>query len=318
MRADRLVATLLMLQQRQRVTAAEVAEELEISERTARRDLEALGMAGLPVYSERGRGGGWRLLGGGRTDLSGLSSAEARALFLVAGASAVVTPELKAALRKLVRALPEPFRAEVEAASSSVVVDAGGWGRSSRPRRAPVHLDALQSASATGSRLRLGYTDRTGKTTQRVVDPLGLVLKGTVWYLMAETEAGVRTFRVGRVTSVELTGERVARPDSFDLADTWREVVEHVDELRGPAEIIVLAEPDLVDVLRWMFDRQAEVGAAEPDGRLRISIRGRHVEMLAAQVAGFGRRVEVVAPAEARRHLATLARELSSTYDGGL
>ena len=105
MRADRLVAILLMLQTRGRVTAAEVATELEISERTARRDLDALGVAGLPVYSMQGRNGGWRLEGGGRTDLSGLTSAETQALFLLAGPRAT-TPELRAALRKLVRALP--------------------------------------------------------------------------------------------------------------------------------------------------------------------------------------------------------------------
>ena len=105
MRADRLVAILLMLQQRQKVTADEVAEELEISPRTARRDLEALGVAGLPVYSVAGRNGGWRLAGGGRTDLSGLTAAEAQALFMVAGPSAATTPELKGALRKLVRAI---------------------------------------------------------------------------------------------------------------------------------------------------------------------------------------------------------------------
>ena len=126
MRADRLVAILLLLQARGQVTAAEVAEELEVSERTARRDLEALGMAGLPIYSLQGRNGGWRLAGGGRTDLSGLTAAEARALFLVAGPSSAATPEVKAALRKLVRALPEPFRA---AGRGRVV---RGGGRSAR------------------------------------------------------------------------------------------------------------------------------------------------------------------------------------------
>src|SRR5215203_6033251 len=104
-----------MLQTRGQVTAAEVAAELEISERTARRDLDSLGVAGLPVYSMQGRNGGWRLAGGGRTDLSGLTAAEARALFLVAGPSSSATPQVKAALRKLVRALPEPFRDHAEA-----------------------------------------------------------------------------------------------------------------------------------------------------------------------------------------------------------
>ena len=103
------MAILLLLQRREQVTAAEVARELEISERTARRDLDALGMAGIPVYSQQGRNGGWMLAGGGRTDLSGLSAAEARALFLVAGPASTATPELRAALRKLVRALPEWF-----------------------------------------------------------------------------------------------------------------------------------------------------------------------------------------------------------------
>ena len=134
-RADRLVAILLLLQARGQVTAAEVAAELEVSERTARRDLEALGMAGVPIYSVQGRNGGWRLAGGGRTDLSGLTEPEARALFLVAGPSSSATPEVKAALRKLVRALPESFRSQAEAASSAVVVDPVDWDQRQAPDR---------------------------------------------------------------------------------------------------------------------------------------------------------------------------------------
>ncbi|HMC70382.1 MAG TPA: HTH domain-containing protein, partial [Mycobacteriales bacterium] len=145
MRADRLVATLLLLQSRKRVTAADVAAELEVSVRTARRDLEALSAAGIPVFPQAGRGGGWELVGGARTDLSGLTADEARTLFMVAGPEAAATPELKAALRKLVRALPEPFRASAEQAASSVVVDPDAWGRNRRARRPPL-LDALQSA----------------------------------------------------------------------------------------------------------------------------------------------------------------------------
>src|SRR4051795_9693639 len=132
-RADRLVAILLLLQTRGQVTAAEVATELEVSERTARRDLEALGVAGLPIYSRQGRNGGWQLLGGARTDLSGLNAAEARALFLVAGPSSTATPDVKAALRKLVRALPESFRTRAEAAATAVVVDPTGWDQLDDP-----------------------------------------------------------------------------------------------------------------------------------------------------------------------------------------
>jgi predicted DNA-binding transcriptional regulator YafY len=204
-RADRLVAVLMLLQTRGRVTAGEVAAELEISERTARRDLDALAMAGLPVYSQPGRNGGWELLGGARTDLSGLTAAEARALFLVAGPSPA-SPELKAALRKLVRALPEPFRAEAQAASAAVVVDPNDWGRAKPIRPPPPHLDALQRAVIEGEQVEIGYLARDRASSTRVVHPLGLAAKGTVWYLIAGTDAGLRTFRVDRVTSSRGTG----------------------------------------------------------------------------------------------------------------
>jgi predicted DNA-binding transcriptional regulator YafY len=220
MRADRLVATLLLLQARKRVTAAEVARELEVSERTARRDLEALSASGIPVYAQPGRGGGWELLGGARTDLSGLTADEARTLFMVAGPAAAATPELKGALRKLVRALPEPFRAPAETAAASVVIDPGAWGQT-RQVKPPTHLGALQAAVAAGVQVQLGYGDRTGNPSVRVVSPLGLAMKGTVWYLVGGTDAGLRTFRVGRVTSVEQTAEPAVRPPDFALEAEW-------------------------------------------------------------------------------------------------
>ena len=223
-RADRLVATLLLLQRRPRVTAGEVAAELEVSERTARRDLQALSTAGIPVYAQPGRGGGWSLVGGARTDLSGLTAAEARALFRVAGPAADATSELRAALRKLVQALPETFRAEAEKAANAVVLDPAHWG--GRAPATPPHLEALQRAVIEGVQVRLGYADRAGSVTERTVHPLGLVSKGTVWYLVADTEAGRRTFRVWRVRSVELTDQPAVRPPGFDLATAWREVVD--------------------------------------------------------------------------------------------
>ena len=232
-RADRLVAILLMLQSRGQVTAAEVAEELEISERTARRDLEALGMAGLPIYSRQGRNGGWRLAGGGRTDLSGLNAAEARALFLVAGPASSATPELRAALRKLVRALPESFRTAAEAATTSVLVDPPGWDQQA-PRRTPIHLEAVQQAVVDGEQIVLGYVARDRTATTRVVHPLGLAAKGAVWYLVGDTEAGLRTFRVDRMTSVEPNGQPVSRPDGFDLHQAWKLITEEVESKRTP------------------------------------------------------------------------------------
>lgn len=314
MRADRLVATLLLLQRRPRVTAAEVAVELEVSERTARRDLEALCVAGLPLYSQPGRGGGWSLVGGARTDLSGLTSAEARALFLVAGPSAAATPELTAALRKLVQALPEPFRERAETAASSVVVDPGGWGTHPGRRRTPPHLAALQAATVDGEQVRLTYRARQGDETVRVVHPLGLAMKGQVWYLVAGTTQGLRTFRVDRVRGVEPMGEDVERPAGFDLDAVWQDVVDRVDDLRSPAEVQALAAPGVVDVLRWVFERQVEVGTADPDGRVPVRVSGPSIEIVAAQLAGFGADLEITAPEEARSALARIGRELVTRY----
>src|SRR5689334_16576185 len=136
MRADRLVAALLLMQTRGRVTAAELATELEVSVATARRDLEALSAAGIPVYPQPGRHGGWQLVGGARTDLSGLTAPEAQALFLLAGPAAASSDEVKAALRKLLRALPETYRTQAQAAADATIVDPARWGGHPRDRPA--------------------------------------------------------------------------------------------------------------------------------------------------------------------------------------
>src|SRR5690349_14883291 len=257
MRADRLVATLLFLQAKGRVTAAEVADELEVSVKTARRDLEALSIAGIPVYSQPGRGGGWELIGGARTDLSGLTAAEARTLFLVAGPSSAVTPQAKAALRKLVRALPETFRAEAEKAASAIVLDPAHWGR--KAPTTPPHLEALQRAVIASVQIRLGYTDARGAATERIVHPLGLVSKGTTWYLVGDTDAGRRTFRVWRVRAVELLDEPAVRPKDFDLQRAWEEIVATLDDRRGMQYIRALADPAAMRWLRGQFGTRLTV-----------------------------------------------------------
>jgi predicted DNA-binding transcriptional regulator YafY len=314
MRADRLVATLLLLQQRQQVTASEVALELEVSERTARRDLEALSVAGVPVYSMQGRGGGWRLLGGARTDLSGLTASEARALFLVAGPASTATPAVKAALRKLVRALPEPFREQAEAAATSVVVDPRHWGSSELEPRQPRFLDELQVAVIRGVQVRLGYVDRKGSDTERTVHPLGIVAKGPTWYLVSSTEAGRRTFRIDRVSSVELTDDPVQRPEGFDLAESWREIADEVDRRRTPLAAQAMCAPDGLGLLRIALGGRLEVGGSTPDGRIDIVIRGRDEYTLAGELAGLTEWLEVTGPQGVRDHLAAIGGALVLRY----
>ncbi|WP_191299721.1 helix-turn-helix transcriptional regulator [Lentzea cavernae] len=314
MRTDRLVAVLLLLQRREQVTAAEVARELEVSERTARRDLDALAVAGVPVYSTQGRGGGWRLVGGARTDLSGLTAGEARALFSVAGPASVVTPAVKAALRKLVQALPEPFRAQAEAAASSLVVDPRNWGASRAEHRPPRFLDALQDAVIHGVQVRLGYVDREGLGSERTVHPLGIVAKGSSWYLVAGTEAGRRTFRIDRVSSVEPTGDPVHRPGDFDLAASWRAIADEVDRRRTPLEVRAVCAPHGTRVLRLAFGGRLEVGGPTADERVEVVIRGHDEHLVAGELAGLVDWVEVTGPPGVRDELALIGKALVDRY----
>ncbi|GAA0224019.1 WYL domain-containing protein [Cryptosporangium japonicum] len=306
------MAILLLLQRREQVTAAEVARELEISERTARRDLDALGVAGVPVYSVQGRGGGWRLVGGARTDLSGLTAGEARALFMVAGPASSGTPAGKAALRKLVRALPEPFRAQAEAAASSLVTDPHGWGSSRAEPRQPRFLDELQDAVIRGVQVRLGYVDRERSGTERTVHPLGIVAKGPSWYLVATTDAGRRTFRVDRVSSVDPTGEPVHRPADFDLAESWRAIADEVERRRTPLEARAVCPPQALGVLRIGFGDRLEVGGSTADGRIEVVIRGN--DELAGELAGLVAYLEVTGPPGVRDRLASIGDVLVARY----
>ncbi|MGX6602139.1 helix-turn-helix transcriptional regulator [Micromonosporaceae bacterium Da 78-11] len=312
MKADRLVATLLYLQARGRVTVKEIATELEVSVRTARRDVEALATAGVPVYAQRGRGGGWSLVGGARTDLTGLTAREIRALFLVAGPSSPTTPALRLGLRKLVQALPSTLRPDAEAASRAVVIDDTDWSRSKAP--AGPHLEMLQRAVLDGEQVTLGYANPGRPVRNRVVHPLGLASKAGSWYLVAGTDQGLRTFRLSRVTSILPTGAAVERPDDFDLATVWRGLASRMEDQMVAATVWGRARPDVIPLLRGRLHDRLRIGRALPEDWLEIEVDGPSPEVLAAHLAGFGARVQVLGPPAARERLAQLAAELAGLY----
>ncbi|MFE4057210.1 helix-turn-helix transcriptional regulator [Streptomyces sp. NPDC059096] len=286
MRADRLVATLLLLQARGRVTATEVAAELAVSERTARRDLEALATAGIPVYPQRGRGGGWALVGGARTDPVGLTVGEIRELFLVPGVPGVA-----------------------DAPGVPSVPDEG----------ATPHLRALERAVVDGSQVRLGYERPGGAADERIVHPLGLATKAGVRYLVASTGAAggpgaLRIFRLSRVTSVEPTGDPAVRPEGFDLAVAWRSLASTAEERTRAATVRGRAERGAEAALRALFPGRLRLGRPLAHGWMTFEADGPSPQALAAQLAGLGARIEILAPREARDHLARLAAELAALY----
>lgn len=313
MRADRLIAALLVLQGRGRVTAAELAAELEVSVATARRDLEALSAAGIPVYPQPGRGGGWSLVGGARTDLSGLSSAEAQALFLLVGPAAAVSDEAKAALRKLVQALPATFREAAEAAADATVIDPTRWGEQDRSR--PPLVDELQAAVVGRRRVRLTYTSGSRERSERVVEPWGLVAKDDTWYLVAGTERGRRTFRVDRIGTARTTDEAAAPPPAgFVLAEAWEEVVGVVEQRRSQTWATVLVETRFLWVLRDHFGRHLHVEEDRDDGRSRVRLAAPTPLDIARNLAGWGAQVEVLDPPEVVAELVRIATELAGLY----
>ncbi|MFF2493722.1 helix-turn-helix transcriptional regulator [Agromyces sp. NPDC058064] len=335
MRADRLVATLLVMQARGRVTARQLAEELEISVATARRDLEALSAAGIPVYPQPGRGGGWQLLGEGRTDLSGFTASEARALFLLLGPRADESDAARSALRKVLRALPATFRADAEAAADAVIVDAGGWDAPAT--RPPGAVELLQQAVLERRVARFGYTRWGGESAERTVRPLGLIETRGVWYLIADAvadrarahaaaaDAGAgspaapaaaasrRSYRVDRMAGVVLLDERFERPEAFDLDAEWAALRTAANAARRRAEATVLVDAGVLEEFRGWVTGTSDDGAGA-DGRVRLRVTAPSEQVLARRLAAWAGEAEVIEPVGLRDRLAALGAVLTERY----
>ncbi|MEU4551406.1 putative DNA-binding transcriptional regulator YafY [Micromonospora violae] len=321
MRASRLISLLLLLQARGSMTASELARELEVSERTVYRDVLALSAAGVPVYADRGRAGGYRLLGGYRTRLTGLTRDEAEALFLAglpgpAGemglADAVASAELK-----VLAALPPALRDAPARAGQRFHLDVPGWFREAAP---PLWLPELARAVWADQVVELRYR-RGDREVTRHVEPYGLVLKNGVWYLVARVGDDVRTYRVDRVTGVEVGDEHFDRDEGFDLAGHWREQAGSFLRTMLRAAVTVRLSPAGLRQLRHLVDApfvydELVAAASEPDGQgwvvARLPVESTQVAY--RQLLGLGPEVEVLDPPELRALLAEAAARLGALY----
>ena len=318
MKSGRLLEMLLLLQTRGQVTAAELAERLEVSPRTVYRDAEALGSAGVPIYTERGRGGGIRLLPGYRTDVTGLTRDEARALFVLTTGGAQQDLGLGAALRsaivKVMRAVPEPFQPAATAASQRILVDPAGWMRAPDPVG---QLGTLQAAVFTGRRLRLGYrSSGQHSARERVVDPYGLVCKSGVWYLVADQDGEPRLFRVSRVESAVADEAPVRRRDGVELAALWERLRRQVEDRPAPVQVVARVRRERLDMFlricaAYLAGRPA--GADGDDGWAVVPMRFAAVKA-ARILLSFGADVEVISPQELRDDLVAVAAEVVACY----
>jgi predicted DNA-binding transcriptional regulator YafY len=317
MRADRLLSILLLLQVHRRLTARELAQRLEVSERTIHRDMEALSGSGIPVTAERGVGGGWSLLEDYRTNLTGLNAAEIQALFLAKPAHLLADLGLakagEAALIKLLAALPTAHRRGAEDVRQRIHIDAAGW----RQREGAVPLlPALQEAIWQERKLRLSYQRGDGATVERVVDPLGLVAKGSLWYLVAGVEGELRSYRVSRIGSATPLDEPCVRPAGFDLAAYWAQsTAEFTAALpRYPATVRVA--PAILSSIR-QGGRYARIEREEPpdaDGWITLAMLFEEEHNACEYVLSYGSQIEALAPAALREQVVRAAEQIVALY----
>ncbi|MFN8490378.1 MAG: YafY family protein [Caldilineaceae bacterium] len=320
MRADRLLAILLHLQVNRRVKARALAERFEVSERTVIRDLEALSAAGVPVYAIRGNGGGWELLEAYRTNLTGLNPTEVQALFLQTQARILADLGLKqasqTAFTKLLAALPTLQRHEAEDVRQRIHIDGAGWHEFEE--KAPA-FPAIQQALWQNRKVQLHYQRNDDATVDRLVDPLGLVAKGRIWYLVAAVEGDIRTYRVSRVQSASLTDQPCERPAGFDLAAYWTQSTADFKANLPQYPVTVRVAPEIVARLHnpARFARVVQVYAPDGDGWVKLDMQLDVEETACEYLLGFGPLVEVLAPAALREKIIELAQGIVARYAPG-
>src|SRR6266508_405516 len=317
-RASRLVSVLLLVQTRGRLTARQLADELDVSVRTIYRDVESLHAAGVPLYGDAGRDGGYRLVDGYRTRLTGLTTQAAQALFLTGlpgpAAELGLGSVVAAAQLKLTAALPEPLRARAGLLPERFLLDAPGWYRDAE--EVP-HLAAVAGAVWDQKAVQVRYRGWR-RTVQRRLEPYGLVLKAGTWYLVARGARHLGTYRVSQLLDVHVLDETFTRPAGFDLATHWRAALTAFRARLYQGEALVRLSPvameRLPDVLSPAVAGAAARGEPEPGGWVRARLPIESLTHAQTQFLKLGAEVEVLEPAELRERLASTARALAALY----
>src|SRR5262249_53471957 len=303
MRADRLLSALLLLQAHGRLTSRELARRLEVCERRIYRGMGGLSASGVPVFAMRGSRGGWQLDEGWRTQVPGLDEAELRA-FLMAQPQVVGDQRLvhaaERALAKLIAAMPVPLRERAASIRQRLHIDTTRWHGTSEDLSM---LPVVQDAVSRDRRLRILYK-RDGQAAERTVDPLGLVAKGTVWYLVAHTRRGFRTYRVSRIEEATLLDQPCERPPDFDLAAYWKASTAQFRE-RTRYNAILKLEPHTAETVKtWgCFSPITGIDDAHPDVWITMRAQFENEDDACFVVLGFGPRAEVLEPAKLRERV---------------
>jgi predicted DNA-binding transcriptional regulator YafY len=314
MRASRLLSILILLQLRVRLTAEQLADEFEVSVRTIYRDIDALSAAGIPVYGDRGPGGGFSLLDGYRTRLTGLAAGEAEALPVIglpgAAASLGLGPAAARARGKLLAALPPAGSAEAGRMAARFHVDTVDWYRADEPVR---HLPAIARAMLDQRVLTMRYESWTDRRDWRV-EPLGLVLKAGAWYLVARGAGKIRTFRVSNILEQQTGADGFERPEDFDLPAWWSASIARFEAELRPGVAELRASPEglrrLAELGAWAAEAVRTPGAPDADGWTRLVLPVETPDRAALMLLGIGPDIEVLGPPPVRARLRALAEQI--------
>lgn len=301
MRADRLLQIMMLLQNHGKMTTRELADTLEVSERTILRDMDALSVAGIPVMAERGKYGGWKLIDRFRSAISGLKLDDLKALFILPSDHLLEQLGIRAGgpdmRRKLAAAMPQTVKDSARQYLEKIHIDTGTWKPGGGATTET--LRRVLAALWEDRTIRLHYRKADGKRTERTVGPLGLVVKGSVWYLIAMHDgAEIRTYRISRIVRADALEETFARPESFDLATYWKESKEQFAASLPRFEVHVLADPAIIGRLTFTdkFVQRTEIGEAEADGMVPAVLHVHTEEEAAEVVLGFGGKMKLVRP----------------------
>lgn len=318
MRADRLLSALMLLQSRGQMSGRELAENLEVSERTIHRDMEALSAAGVPIFAVRGSKGGWQLEENWRTQVPGLEETELRALLMAQPRSigdARLAAAAERALNKLMASLPVSMRERATAIRQRLYVDTAGWRG---PTENLAMLPIVQDAVSKDRKISFRYHKVKGEPEDRIADPLGLVSKGVAWYLAAQTPRGLRTYRVSRMEEVKLLDRPSERPAGFDLAAYWKS---STDELKGGwarYETVLRLDPSAArEVKRWISPVSSDDERPDREGWVTFRVPFETEGHARFVILGLGPTVDVLEPQALREQIAkdvlATARRLRST-----
>ena len=321
--ASRLLSVLMLLQARGRLSAQALAVELEVSVRTIHRDIDQLSAAGVPVFADRGRQGGFQLRDGWRTHLTGLTAPESRALFLsgLAGPAAELGlgEALASARLKVLATLPPEFHTDAQHLSARFHLDAVDWFHSAARTE---HLGAVADAVWRARRLHIRYESWNG-VRERTLEPLGLVLKAGIWYVAARTgpRAEPRTYRLSNILALTALEQHFSAPRCFDLAAYWQESTRRFETGVYTASALLRVSPRGLRLLRQFSSAVAEAAdqsvVQDRRGWLRVSVPIESVAHAAGQLINLGADAEVLAPPALRAELRRTARRLVALYAGG-